>query len=534
MIRTIVCEDEYWVRKGIINLVPWREFNLELAGEFENATDAVEFLKTHPIDLVITDMNMNNGDGCTLLDYLTDTNTDCEKIIISGYTDFEYTKKAINSSVCEYLLKPVEETELKNVLNKAIDKIHTKLKDRMEQIQVKEKIQQTVPLLQKKLLNSLVSPEDFGKEKIIEELSKIGFELNDKYFTVQILYVAKQDPDTALTALTEEELAQWISFIEEKITRKECILFKSRHRKEEFILLWEGTPDRPLHRASIFTEFQKLGEYSGYTLKSGTGTFLKGYQSIPLSYRQAKAALDYELIGQPFPQNIFYDDIKELDQSTYSYTLDEKLLSGIVKNRNRKMIPLFIQHIGSISRTAAYYHLPTYKNAVIRAAMQLEKACFEKDMKCPELSETVNIVSPMCSTVLINQYLMKIFQNILDEIEKAKAPAGKNVIEEICEYVKVNYGEEISLIAFAQKYYMNHIYLSRLFKSETGEKFSSFLTRIRMEKARELLSSDSFLIKEIAEMVGYENPYYFTKAFQKYFACSPTLIEKLDTKENEG
>lgn len=139
MIRTIVCEDEYWVRKGIINLVPWKEFNLELAGEFENATDAVEFLKTHPIDLVITDMNMNNGDGCTLLDYLTDTNTDCEKIIISGYTDFEYTKKAINSSVCEYLLKPVEEAELKNVLNKAIDKIHAKLKDRMEQIQVKEK-----------------------------------------------------------------------------------------------------------------------------------------------------------------------------------------------------------------------------------------------------------------------------------------------------------------------------------------------------------------------------------------------------------
>ena len=269
-------------------------------------------------------------------------------------------------------------------------------------------------------------------------------------------------------------------------------------------------------------------------MKSGTGTFVKGYQSIPLSYRQAKAALDYELISQPLPQIIFYDDIKELNLRTYSYTLDEKLLSGIIKNRSRKMIPLFLEHIGSISKTASYYHLPTYKNAVIRAAMQLEKACFEKEMKCPELSDTVNIVTPMCSTARINQYLIKIFHDILDEIEKAKVPAGKNVIEEICEYVKVNYGEEISLIAFAQKYYMNHIYLSRLFKSETGENFSSFLTRIRMEKAKELLSSDSFLIKEIAEMAGYENPYYFTKAFKKYFACSPTLIEKLDTKENEG
>ncbi|WP_394922183.1 helix-turn-helix domain-containing protein [uncultured Robinsoniella sp.] len=534
MIRTIICEDEYWVRKGIINLIPWNEFGLEFAGEFENATDAIEFLKVHPIDLVITDMNMNNGDGCTLLDYLCDTNTDCEKIIISGYTDFEYTKKAINSSVCEYLLKPVEETELRNVLIKAIDKIHTKLKDRMEQIQVQEKMQQTVPLLQEKLLNSLVSPEDFGKEKIIEELSKIGFELNDKYFTVQILYIAKLHSDSSLTTLTEEELGTWTSFIEEKITRKDCILFKSRHRKEEFILLWEGTPNRTLHRTLIFTEFQKLGDYKGYTMKSGTGTFVKGYQSIPLSYRQAKATLEYELINQPFPQNVFFDDIKDLNHSTCSYTPDEKLLTGIIKNRNRKMIPLFIQHIGSISKTSSYYHLPTYKNAVIRAAMQLEKACFEKDMKNPELSDTVTIVTPMCTTNRINQYLIKIFNDILDEIEKAKAPAGKNVIEEICEYVKVNYGEEISLIAFAQKYYMNHIYLSRLFKSETGENFSSFLTRIRMEKARELLSSDSFLIKEIAEMVGYENPYYFTKAFKKYFACSPTLIEKLDTKEIEG
>lgn len=534
MIRTIICEDEYWVRKGIINLVPWKEFDLGFAGEFENATDAIEFLKTNPVDLVITDMNMNNGDGCTLLDYLMDSNTDCEKIIISGYTDFEYTKKAINSSVCEYLLKPVEETELRNVLRKAIDKIHAKRKDRLEQIEVQEKMQQTVPLLQEKLLNSLVSSEDFGKEKIIEELSKIGFELNDKYFTVQILYVAKLEPGASITPLSEEELMEWTSFIEEKITRKECILFKSRHRKEEFILLWEGTPQHPLHRTSIFSEFQKLGDAKGYTMKSGTGTFVKGYQSIPLSYRQAKAALDYELISQPLPQIIFYDDIKELNLRTYSYTLDEKLLSGIIKNRSRKMIPLFLEHIGSISKTASYYHLPTYKNTVIRAAMQLEKACFEKEMKCPELSDTVNIVTPMCSTARINQYLIKIFHDILDEIEKAKVPAGKNVIEEICEYVKVNYGEEISLIAFAQKYYMNHIYLSRLFKSETGENFSSFLTRIRMEKAKELLSSDSFLIKEIAEMAGYENPYYFTKAFKKYFACSPTLIEKLDTKENEG
>ena len=112
MIRTILCEDEYWVRKGLIRQIPWDRYGLELAGEFSNSSQAVEFMKNNTVDLVITDMNMKDGDGLSLLDHIISSHAECEIIVISGYTDFAYTKKAIQASVCEYLLKPVETAEI--------------------------------------------------------------------------------------------------------------------------------------------------------------------------------------------------------------------------------------------------------------------------------------------------------------------------------------------------------------------------------------------------------------------------------------
>ena len=128
MIRTILCEDEYWVRKGLIRQIPWDRYGLELAGEFSNSSQAVEFMKNNRVDLVITDMNMKDGDGLSLLDHIISSHAECEIIVISGYTDFAYTKKAIQASVCEYLLKPVETEEICKVLDKIILRVREKEK----------------------------------------------------------------------------------------------------------------------------------------------------------------------------------------------------------------------------------------------------------------------------------------------------------------------------------------------------------------------------------------------------------------------
>ncbi len=68
---------------------------------------------------------------------------------------------------------------------------------------------------------------------------------------------------------------------------------------------------------------------------------------------------------------------------------------------------------------------------------------------------------------------------------------------------------------------MNPQYVSRLFKEYTGENFHVFLTRIKMEKAAQLLRDVGYLTYEVSELVGYSNPKNFTRTFKKYFGVSP-------------
>ena len=83
--------------------------------------------------------------------------------------------------------------------------------------------------------------------------------------------------------------------------------------------------------------------------------------------------------------------------------------------------------------------------------------------------------------------------------------------------LKEKYMEELSLMNFSQTYFINYIYLSRQFKSATGYTFTEFLQKTRMEKARKLIEQYHFDEKEAASMVGYQNVYYFSTAYHKYF-----------------
>ncbi|SKA84257.1 AraC-type DNA-binding protein [Clostridium sp. USBA 49] len=95
------------------------------------------------------------------------------------------------------------------------------------------------------------------------------------------------------------------------------------------------------------------------------------------------------------------------------------------------------------------------------------------------------------------------------------------LIKKIIQYMNENYMNAISLEMISNYIHLNPIYLSKLFKEETGESPINYLIGIRLYKAKELLDNGEFTVKEIASMVGYDDPYYFSKLFKKYYGCSP-------------
>lgn len=135
MYKVLIVEDEDIIRKGLTFMVDWLKVNCVVVGE---ATDGVEGLskieELHP-DIVITDVRMPFKDGLQMLEESI-FEYDYEAIIISGYSEFEYAKKAITLGVNEYLLKPIDFKHLYKIINKLTDKIkfETEVRERLNSV----------------------------------------------------------------------------------------------------------------------------------------------------------------------------------------------------------------------------------------------------------------------------------------------------------------------------------------------------------------------------------------------------------------
>lgn len=116
MYKILLVDDEILVRDAIRENIDWKSLDCELVGDCENGRQAVEFVQSHKVDVVLTDICMPYMDGMELSEFLHDNYPDILIVIFSGFGEFEYAKKAIRYNVSEYMLKPVTAMELTKVL----------------------------------------------------------------------------------------------------------------------------------------------------------------------------------------------------------------------------------------------------------------------------------------------------------------------------------------------------------------------------------------------------------------------------------
>ena len=95
------------------------------------------------------------------------------------------------------------------------------------------------------------------------------------------------------------------------------------------------------------------------------------------------------------------------------------------------------------------------------------------------------------------------------------------VISKLIQFINENFSENISLQDAADKVFFAPAYCSRFFKEQTGENFSDYLLKVRMDHAVKLLRENK-KITEISQACGYRNSGYFTRVFKEYYKCTPS------------
>ncbi len=137
---------------------------------------------------------------------------------------------------------------------------------------------------------------------------------------------------------------------------------------------------------------------------------------------------------------------------------------------------------------------------------------------------------------MLKAYLMQMLLLIIREQCEPVVSAGgyafesmnkKYVVEQLVNYLEDHYNEKVSLDQIAENMYLSPFYISKIFKSETGDTPIRHLINIRLEKAKELLEKGyGGSIQEIAAMVGYDDAYHFSKLFKKHYGITPSQAKK--------
>jgi len=106
--------------------------------------------------------------------------------------------------------------------------------------------------------------------------------------------------------------------------------------------------------------------------------------------------------------------------------------------------------------------------------------------------------------------------------EHKESDKPQTIIEKAQSFVSQRYAEDVSMEQVAEWVNLSSYYFSKVFKSESGQTFTDYLTEVRMEKAKQFIANMELSLKEICFLVGYKDPNYFSRAFKRYTGMTPT------------
>lgn len=123
--RLIIVDDEEDIRDGLADLIDWSALGYTVAARLEDGRDALSFIRSHPVDVVLADIRMTHVSGLELAKYVADRQSEIQMVLISGYKEFEFAQQALQYKVAHYLLKPTRIDDIHQVfreLKQTLDK----------------------------------------------------------------------------------------------------------------------------------------------------------------------------------------------------------------------------------------------------------------------------------------------------------------------------------------------------------------------------------------------------------------------------
>ena len=537
MIKILLVDDEIWNRKSLQDQVNWRSLGIEISGEAKNGVVALEMIRQDQPSIVITDIRMPMMDGIQLMEILHTEFPHILIIILSGYAEFEYAKKAIYFQAFDYVLKPIDTDQLEATLKRAVAVLRENELKHDDILQLTQKVNESGSLSKEKFLTNLIIGSDLSEEEINHLVRKKGFQFHWPRMVILIIKAENFDEIAELKYKHDRELTSFVlaNVIGELFQNYEdSIIFRNFTRQKELILIKGFATDND--RVIIEEIYEKcqtvihtVREITKFELYIGIGREFTHIKDARHSYTQALEAVHNS--GIVHTNRIIHIDEVSSRIDYYIYPDNkEKALIYYLGNGYKPQANQLIEELFSELSDSKTIHPQSIRNTVLELTFSMNKLLKKHHMMLENLLNEPNIPDKIMNEFFtikeLKEWLKEISTEVIDFVSGSKKTGLKKTVLELISYLDQHYSNELTLYGVAETLFINPVYLSRIFKNETGMTFNDYINKLRMEAALKLLKDNNLTMNDVSEMIGYGNTSYFLKKFKEFYGCTPTEYRK--------
>lgn len=516
MLKVVIADDEVRICKLLRVLVDWEQLGFEIVAEEHDGTSLIARVRELQPQLVITDIRMPGLSGLELLHQLREEGNQVEVLIMSGYREFDYVHEALRNGASDYLLKPVS----RNVLEETLKGVRTRVAEGMqkenEREQVKEVLHYVSSRRGRELMEAILTENlrSTSREKILEEYH---CDYRKPYlFTVTVKSgIRNFDMQKASVLLNRQFSSQIEKTFKEAGLTCACAMTRNCH-----YLLAEAGSTKEMEEI-LNTLIRDLRVF----LPQAEGSYLAvGYADADLSdlsrslCRSREAMLDHLFAGMG--QVLSYRDHGRVNPDKLINIRSAAAIQQVLTNCSEgKLQQLMDEYVSRIRETCTESESGagafTCFEALQAQLVHMTELIFT-EAEIRDIPAGFTDLLDLCGSFgTVAQLFTSEAASLEQTIVSMKESKEKKPVRQLRQIISERYMEPLSLEGLAEELQMTPAYISRLFKKEIGENFTAYLNTVRLEKAKEMLSTTDEPASNIALSIGYSDEKYFMRLFKK-------------------
>jgi len=521
----IVIDDEEATRKGLISNIDWGRLGVEIVGEAEDGIVGLNLVKRIRPEIVLLDVRMPRMDGLACARELRRDFPECKLIFMSGYSDKEYLKYAIQIKAVDFVEKPIVKEEIIQAVRDAVISYKDDQARLQQEITIQKNVRQSMPLLNQEIARELTTGS-FDFKKISQDFIGYNIDIPPKadYLVIVIKLPGdrRQGEEIVPKALVLESIAHRVD-----LENYKCVC-GSLDAERIVVHLFGGMIAK---KKSMEMLAQKLLDDTRVFYKNtggivlGIGPVVHGIACIPDSFHKAEQALRQHFFFEKKEIFFYHQDVSsgfalrdDFLPNLESAFWDGKLIE-IINSIERLLRDIKMQDNHDIDyiKSVFFLILKTLYDTIERRDIFIGE----------EKEDTALLWSTLLSFSTLNEvagFVIEKIKHLFASVEDLRGTSKK--VGFAINYVREHYEAALTVSEIAEKVELSTPYLCYCFKKETKKTVNQYIEEVRIEKSRELIAKTSMKLNEIARKVGYKNAGYFSKIFKEATGMYPSEFRR--------